>query len=91
MAKSIIQARTGPADRECFLCREEAERNGYYGELCHTGLHKHHGVRYGICSMSGNLVYLDPWKEQKACGSGWIHHHVSSCALYEKKEENSQS
>lgn len=23
MAKSIIQARTGPADRECFLCREE--------------------------------------------------------------------
>lgn len=40
MAKSIIQARTGPADRECFLCREEAERNGYYGELCHTGLHK---------------------------------------------------
>jgi hypothetical protein len=50
-----------------------------------------HGVRYGICSMSGNLVYLDPWKEQKACGSGWIHHHVSSCALYEKKEENSQS
>ena len=46
MAKSIIQARTGPADRECFLCREEAERNGYYGELCHTGLHKHHFI-YG--------------------------------------------
>ena len=46
MAKSIIQALTGPADRECYLCREEAERNGYYGELCHTGLHKHHFI-YG--------------------------------------------
>ena len=33
----------------------------------------------------GNLVYLEPWKEQRTCGSGWIHHHVSSCALYEKK------
>ncbi len=44
-----------------------------------------HGVRYGICGMGGNLVYLEPWKERRTCGSGWIHHHVSSCALYEKK------
>lgn len=42
MAKSIIQARTGKADRECFLCRLEAGRKGYSGELPHTGLHKHH-------------------------------------------------
>lgn len=42
MAKSIIQKRTDPASRECLLCREEAERIGYYGELPHTGLHKHH-------------------------------------------------
>lgn len=46
MSKSIIQARTGSADRECLLCREEAEKRGYYGELPHTGLHKHHFV-YG--------------------------------------------
>lgn len=36
MAKSIIQERTDPVSRECYLCREEAERNGYYGELRHT-------------------------------------------------------
>lgn len=42
MAKSIIQKRTDPLNRECFLCREEADRMGYYGELRHTGLHKHH-------------------------------------------------
>lgn len=44
MAKSIIQAHTGKHDRECFLCRLEADRNGYYGELPHTGLHKHHFI-----------------------------------------------
>ena len=38
MAKSIIQKRTDPLSRECFLCREEADRMGYYGELRHTGL-----------------------------------------------------
>lgn len=44
MAKSIIQAHTGKHDRECFLCRLEADRNGYYEELPHTGLHKHHFI-----------------------------------------------
>ena len=43
MAKSIIQ---DTRIRECFLCREEAEKRGYYGELKHTGLHKHHFI-YG--------------------------------------------
>lgn len=42
MAKSIIQAKTGKLDRECFLCRLEADKKGYCGELPHTGLHKHH-------------------------------------------------
>lgn len=27
-----------------------------------------HGVRYGICGMGGNLVYLEPWKERRTCG-----------------------
>lgn len=50
MAKSIIQKRTDPTSRECFLCREEADRIGYFGELRHTGLHKHHFVfgRFGL-------------------------------------------
>ena len=42
MAKSIIQNKTSPIDRECYLCREEANEKGYYGSLRHTGLHKHH-------------------------------------------------
>lgn len=41
MSKSIIQDQ-----KECFLCREEADRNGYYGELSPNGLHKHHFI-YG--------------------------------------------
>lgn len=37
MAKSIIQAKTGKLDRECFLCRLNTT-----AELPHTGLDKHH-------------------------------------------------
>lgn len=46
MAKSIIQKHTDKLSRECFLCREEADRRGYFGELKHYGLHKHHFI-YG--------------------------------------------
>ena len=42
MAKSIIQKHTDPLSRECYLCRKEADEKGYFGELKHTGLHKHH-------------------------------------------------
>ena len=45
------------------------------------------GVKYGICRSGGNLVYLEPRKEKRLCGSGWIHYPVSSCALYEKNDE----
>jgi hypothetical protein len=37
MARSIICN-----ERECYLCREEAELQGYYGLLPSIGLHKHH-------------------------------------------------
>lgn len=37
MAKSILQN-----TKECFLCRMEAEKAGYYGQLTCNGLHKHH-------------------------------------------------
>lgn len=42
MAKSIIQKHTEPYNRECLLCREEADKIGHFGELPHSGLHKHH-------------------------------------------------
>ena len=42
MAKSIIQKYTDKESRECYFCRQEANENGYYGELKHTGLQKHH-------------------------------------------------
>lgn len=37
--KSIIQKGN---IKECYLCRLETEQIGYYGELPHTGLHRHH-------------------------------------------------
>jgi hypothetical protein len=39
MAKSILQD-----TKECYLCREDAEEQGYYGMLRSTGLHKHHFI-----------------------------------------------
>ena len=42
MSKSILQAHTGKYERECLLCRIEADAAGYMGELTHTGLQKHH-------------------------------------------------
>ncbi len=44
MSKSIIQARTEPWERECFLCREEAEEEGFHGCLPNYGLDKHHFI-----------------------------------------------
>lgn len=41
MAKSIIQTN---GIKECYLCREEADKIGYYGDLPSTGLHKHHFI-----------------------------------------------
>lgn len=39
MSKSILQA-----EIECYLCRLAADQAGYYGELPHTGLHRHHVI-----------------------------------------------
>lgn len=35
--KSILQT-----EKECYLCRMEAEKIGYYGQLPNTGLQIHH-------------------------------------------------
>lgn len=39
MAKSIIQ---DTRIKECYLCRQQADREGYFGELPRYGLDKHH-------------------------------------------------
>lgn len=39
MSKSILQA-----EKECYLCRLAADQAGYYGDLPHTGLHRHHAI-----------------------------------------------
>jgi hypothetical protein len=49
MGKSIIQRRTDKLSRECYLCREEADEAMYYGELPHTGLHRHH-IMFGTAN-----------------------------------------
>nr|DAZ77721.1 MAG TPA: hypothetical protein [Caudoviricetes sp.] len=45
------------------------------------------GVRWGICGMGGNIVYLEPWKEKRVSGRGYIHHNVSSCGLFRADKE----
>lgn len=45
------------------------------------------GVRWGICGDGGNIVYLEPWKEKKANGRGYIHHGVSGCGYYVKEDK----
>lgn len=46
------------------------------------------GVKYGICARGGNVVYLEPWKEKRTRGNGYIHHDVSSCGTIEKRKES---
>lgn len=43
------------------------------------------GVKWGICGMTGNIVHLEPWKEKRKSGHGYIYHNVSSCGLFEKE------
>lgn len=57
MAKSIISNA-----KECFLCREEADRICYFGVLPSKGLHKHH-IMFGtanrkLSEKDGLWVYV---------------------------------
>lgn len=61
---------------ECPHCKPNGIRkDGFLGA----------GYKYGICEHGGNLVFLEPWEEKRIHGSGYIHHKVSSCGLYEKE------
>ena len=61
---------------ECPYCKPRPERRkkGFWGE----------GTKYGICGHDGNLVFLEPWKEKKRSGSGYIYHDISGCGMYKK-------
>ncbi len=66
---------------ECPHCKPQGiMKKGFYGA----------GVRYGICGHGGNLVFLEPWKEKRIYGGGYIHHEVSSCRMYEKEKKDEQ-
>ena len=47
----------------------------------------YHGNHFGICGMSGNMVYPAPRKEKRYNGHGYIHFGESSCGLYKTFEE----
>ena len=48
------------------------------------------GVKWGICGMGGNTVYLEPWKEKRVSGNGYIKHPVSGCGMYLKECEQNE-
>lgn len=75
MAKSIMQRR-----KECFLCRRQAEKADYFGELTNKGLHRHH-VIFGkgyrkLSEKYGLWVYL--------C----YEHHEGDTGVHKNKEIN---
>ena len=55
---------------ECPHCKPRGKRReGLYGA----------GYQYGICDFTGNIVFLEPWKEKKISGNGYISHIASGC------------
>ena len=66
---------------ECPHCKPKGIReDGFLGA----------GYQYGICGQCGNLVFLEPWKEKRIHGNGYIHHKVSSCERYEKRQSEKE-
>ena len=45
------------------------------------------GVHCYICGMSGNIVYKDPWRQERLSGSGYINHGPGGCGLYDSVED----
>jgi hypothetical protein len=45
------------------------------------------GNHFGICGMTGNMVYPAPRKEKRYNGHGYIHFEESSCGLFNTFEE----
>ena len=56
MAKSIMQK-----NKECYLCRKQAARSGYYGPLSTAGLEQHH-IMHGTANRKISEKYaLKVW------------------------------
>lgn len=45
------------------------------------------GYHYGICGMSGNIVYPTPHKIKRVTGPGYIKCGIGSCGLYDTIED----
>ncbi|MCD7818872.1 MAG: hypothetical protein LUH07_07450 [Lachnospiraceae bacterium] len=89
MAKSIMQKYTDTWNRECFLCREKAEREGYYGELQHENLDRHH-IMYGTANRQlsehyGLWVYL--CKDHHQWGPDAVHFNQETDQHLRKKAQ----
>ena len=65
------------SEREYYICPECSR--------CKEKEGLPNGVRWGIYSMSGNIVYLEPWEEKRVNKKGMIHHSISGCNLFEKE------
>lgn len=52
-----------------------------------TGKEDKDGYPFGICGMSGNIVYAVPHRIKRYTGSGYIKCGIGSCGLYENIED----
>lgn len=58
--------------RDCPKCKDV-----YPGKLDRDGYHFH------ICGMGGNIVYPEPHKIKRECGSGYLSFGPGSCGIFE--------
>lgn len=65
----------------CFECPHCKKEGAYHGPFQAAD-----GVEYGICGHGGNTVFLEPWKENRIYGSGYIYHKPSGCGMVLKEE-----
>lgn len=56
-------------------------KDSYPGKVDRDGYH------FGICGMSGNIVYAIPHKVKRMTGSGYIHLGIGGCGLYDSVED----
>lgn len=64
---------------KCDTCPYAKDK--YPGKVDHAGNHFH------ICGMSGNMIYLEPRREKKYSGSGYIYFGITGCGLFESVDE----
>jgi hypothetical protein len=65
----------------CFECPHCKKKGAYHGPFQAAD-----GVEYGICGYGGNTVFLEPWKENRIYGSGYIYHKPNGCGMVLKEE-----